>query len=235
MMNIQTESAMKKVKKVVGCAVAILLLGGWQAAAAQNSNTLGASAKVLQNIVVGNTTKLLSFGRFQVNSGKFFNPDSPIPTGLGGVGGVTISGNSDHRGYASITFVNGEEFALEITAPEYLDHTDPDTDARVSFTLENEENTEGTMLGLITQTDVPNNEDSEFTAIPGGGISDFTVDRSGTDIEVWSTGTTPGNGVTMPGSTVYLVLGGWVDDNVELTSTAGNYAGTIQIKTTIIN
>lgn len=234
-MNSQTDSVINNVKTVIGCALAILLLGGWQTAAAQNSNTLGASAKVLQNIVVGNTTKSLSFGRLQVYSGRNIVPESPVPFGIGGNSSVQISGSLGHRGYVSITFVNGEEFALEITAPEYLDHTS--ADAQMSFTLESR--TDDSMLGLITQTDVPNNEDSEFTAIPGGEGNDFTVDRSGTDTEVWSTGTTPGTGVTMPGSTVYLVLGGVVQDNVAinngLTSTEGNYTGTIQIKATIIN
>lgn len=236
-MNSQTGSVINNVKTVIGCAVAIVLLGGWQTAAAQNSNTLGASAKVLQNIVVGNTAKSLSFGRLQVFSGRNIVPESPVPFGIGGNSSVQISGSLGHRGYVSITFVNGEEFALEITAPEYLDHTS--ADAQVSFTLENKAVGDDSMLGLITQTDVPNNEDSNFSAIPGGGVTDFTVDRSGTDTEVWSTGTTPGAGVTMPGSTVYLVLGGVVQDNVTqgsgLTSTEGNYTGTIQIKATIIN
>ena len=222
--------------KIILSALFVIMLN-WDTVFSQRTHTLSASAKVLENIVVGSSSQLLNIGRLQAGEAKHIYADQPDVIGReGGNSDITISGN-EQRGFVEINFVDGEEFAVEITAPNELTHSvDAST---IKFSLEdNRSGSTGQLNGLITQSDVPNNPDGNFSGINGGTGSDFTSDVSNTDQTIWRTGDSPGNGVLMPGSTVYLVLGGGVDDIQSATNsyaTLGTYSGTIQITATIIN
>lgn len=192
---------------------------------------------MLENIVVGSSSQLINIGRLQAGEAKHIYADQPDAIGReGGNPNITISGN-EQRGFVEINFVNGEEFAIEIVAPNELTHSvDAST---INFSLADHRTGQtGHLNGLVTQSDVPNNPDGNFSGITGGTGADFTADNSSTDNTVWSTGDTSGNGIIMPGSTVYLVLGGGVDDTqsgINSYASLGTYSGTIQITATIIN